>query len=131
MPTEDIIMGALVAAQNYIRQFTNQSTYGYFCGGDPRDFSPDAEVCTPEEIANHKAACEAWEKGDRTPPDAHRHDLVSTDGTTTVMVSRPGAFGMGVYSSSDAEADDVLDQLDQAMAALGSGESEGTGQVKP
>lgn len=32
--------------------------YGYFCGGYPRDFLPDYESCTPEEIENHRKACE-------------------------------------------------------------------------
>ena len=35
-----------------------ESYYGYFSGGDPRKFHPDYEDCTPEEIANHKRACE-------------------------------------------------------------------------
>jgi len=39
-----------------------ESTYGYFCGGDPRDFHPDHECCTPEEIQRHKEACEDAER---------------------------------------------------------------------
>ncbi len=42
--TEDIIAGALVAARDYLRLAQNDgTTYGYYPGGDPRDFSPDSE----------------------------------------------------------------------------------------
>lgn len=34
--------------------------YGYPCVSDPRDFSPDVECCSPEEIAAHKLACETF-----------------------------------------------------------------------
>jgi hypothetical protein len=34
------------------------SVYGFFNGGDPRNFHPDGECCSPEEIENHKRACE-------------------------------------------------------------------------
>lgn len=42
--------------------------YGYYPGGDPRHFHPDEECCTPAEIAAHKAACEAWERGETPDP---------------------------------------------------------------
>jgi sarcosine oxidase delta subunit len=41
------------------------SSYGFFNGGDPRDFCPDHECCTAEEIASHKEACEAFLNADR------------------------------------------------------------------
>ena len=34
-----------------------QPMYGFFHGGDPREFHPDAECTTPEEWAAHKEAC--------------------------------------------------------------------------
>lgn len=37
--------------------------YGFFPGGDPRQFHPDSEGQTPEEAENHKAACAAWDAG--------------------------------------------------------------------
>ena len=42
--------------------------YGTFIGGDPRDFTPDPESSTEGERALHKAACEAWERGERLEP---------------------------------------------------------------
>ena len=37
--------------------------YGYYRPKNPHDFHPDAESCTEDEIAAHKAACEAWDAG--------------------------------------------------------------------
>jgi hypothetical protein len=42
--------------------------YGYYPGGDPRNFSPDPECSTDEERAKHKAACEAWDRGETPDP---------------------------------------------------------------
>lgn len=50
-------------------------TYGYFLGGDPRNFTPDVECCTPEELAAHKAACEAWDRGARPDPGGPHQPL--------------------------------------------------------
>ena len=41
------------------------SGYGYYKPDNPHNFWPDIECCTPEEIANHSAACEAYDKGER------------------------------------------------------------------
>lgn len=35
---------------------------------DPRHFHPDEECCSPAEIAAHRAACEAWERGETPDP---------------------------------------------------------------
>ena len=65
--------------------------YGPFHGGDPRDFFPDEECCTAEEIERHRLACEAWEKGeqvDRGPSCATQGDGSIWDGT---------GFGIGTH----------------------------------
>lgn len=41
-----------------------EPSYGYYLGGDPRDFSPDEECCSPEEISAHAEACRAWDRGE-------------------------------------------------------------------
>ena len=41
------------------------SGYGYYKPDNPHNFWPDIDCCTPEEIANHSAACEAYDKGER------------------------------------------------------------------
>lgn len=116
---DHIIEGALIAARDYLRQAQNDgTTYGYYPGGDPRDFSPDPECCTEQELAAHKEACEAWERGERPVHEAHHHKLIKSDGESIVIASYAGAFGMGVYSIRDEDADDVLDQVEAALASL-------------
>jgi hypothetical protein len=66
--------------------------YGLFPGGDPRRFRPDEESCTPEEIAAHRAACEAWDRGegvDRGPSCATLGDGSAWSGK---------GYGVGPYT---------------------------------
>ncbi len=65
--------------------------YGGFPGGDPRNFTPDRECCTPAEIAAWEAACAAWDRGegeDRGPSCA-----TFGDGSTWTGAG----FGVGTY----------------------------------
>ena len=43
-------------------EYQRDAVYGSFCGGDPRNFSPDYECSTPEERENHRKACEEAER---------------------------------------------------------------------
>jgi len=63
--------GADFADHDYVKDSIDQYrcqhphqefSYGYFHGGDPRQFHPDHESCDPKEIENHKAACELADK---------------------------------------------------------------------
>ena len=40
-----------------------EQVYGTFMGGDPRNFAPDEDDNSPEEIARWKAACADFEAG--------------------------------------------------------------------
>lgn len=40
------------------------SSYGYFYGGDPRDFRPDHECSTEDERKRHAEDCAKWNAGD-------------------------------------------------------------------
>lgn len=42
-----------------------EPSYGFFHGGDPRDFSPDSENSTDEEKAAHDEACRAFDEADK------------------------------------------------------------------
>lgn len=67
--------------------------YGFFHGGDPRNFSPDGECSTEEEQAQHKADCEAWDRGERPdigPPCEHL-----SAGDASIIVTKSG-YGLGV-----------------------------------
>jgi hypothetical protein len=37
--------------------------YGLFPGGNPRDFHPDRQCCTDDELNRHAFACIAWDEG--------------------------------------------------------------------
>lgn len=118
--TEDAIRGALIAARTYLlAAATPTVTYGYFHGGDPRNFFPDPECCTAEEMAKHKAACEEWERGEKTEHERHHHKAETLPDGREVIASYAGAFGLGTYSIRDEEAEDVLDQVCAALALLG------------
>lgn len=116
--SDDAIRGALLAAREYLRPCAQgEPTYGHYLGGDPRNFFPDEESCSPEEIGRHKTACAAWERGERPVSEPHRHEAQEIEGKL-VIVSYPGAFGLGVYHMRDEEAEDVLAQVEAALALL-------------
>jgi hypothetical protein len=74
-------------------------TYGHFLGGDPRNFTPDVECSTEEERAAHKAACEAWDRGER-PDIGGPHKPLIKDGVVIGHVTICG-YGLGVTSMPD------------------------------
>lgn len=110
----------------------DDATYGYYHGGDPRDFTPDEEVCTPEEIASHRAACEAWDRGE-TPDPGGPHQPLTEDDALRIELSHGVArnpipaltghktvahYGMGTTSSYDSEARALWEQVCAAITAL-------------
>ena len=81
----------------------NNGVYGYPCVEDPLDFHPDAECCSPEEIAAHKLACETYgtpayqaNKGCYTEHDA--------DGRLVKHVART-SWGIGFNSIEETQCD--------------------------
>jgi hypothetical protein len=70
--------------------------YGFPCVEDPNDFTPDYECCTEQEVANWKAACEAWNRGERgTETVTNKGCFVGQDGDNFVHVTRT-SWGIGV-----------------------------------
>lgn len=65
--------------------------YGFFPGGDPRDFHPDAECSTDAERALHSEHCAMWDRGE--------HVTVPTSGwvTPNMHVTR-SSYGLGTYT---------------------------------
>lgn len=89
-----------------------QVSYGSFLGGDPRMFHPDEEVCTGEEIASWKAACAAWENGDRTPSPIGCLHYSSPDGKQALFITgRTGGFGLGTNVFHDFEAVELVQHI--------------------
>src|SRR5690242_256695 len=82
----------IASAVSQRTELRDEEGYGPFPGGDPRRFTPDEEVCTPEEIAAHKEACAAWDRGegvDRGPSCATMGDGSAWSGK---------GFGVGSYT---------------------------------
>lgn len=86
-----------------------ETGYGYFPGGDPRLFHPDHECCSPEEIAAHREACAAWDRGERpeTPPGSR---YIYDDSGKVVAHICGGKFGIGTYV---VEFDSYFEPLDE------------------
>lgn len=78
-----------------------ESGYGFFHGGDPRDFHPDSDS-TPKERENHRKACALWDEAEargETPepekcPSGWEYDA---DGKPIMHVLR-APYGIGVYT---------------------------------
>lgn len=78
-----------------------ESIYGYFHGGDPRDFHPDYESCTKTEIERHKKACELWNeseaKGVTPEPEACPSGWIFDDNGKPVAHVLRSSYGIGTY----------------------------------
>jgi hypothetical protein len=91
---------------------SEQSGYGFARPENPHDFHPDSECCSPEEIAAHKAACDAYDAG------KYEHD--GWDGWNedhTIHVLR-APWGIGSYVFRDKDAEDALAALYAARKSL-------------
>lgn len=105
---------AMKLARKYIEEAaTPQGGYGFFCGGDPRDFVPDEESCSPEELAAHKKACEEAD----TEEKARKLSCPSGWVAPGIHVTR-SPFGIGSYTYRDEQAAALLALVDQALSAL-------------
>jgi len=94
-----------------------KSGYGYYPGGDPRNFFPDYECCLPAEIERHRAACEAWDRGETPDPGGpHISRDAKPEHPESVMAVVEGSdgaghqtvahYGMGTYTFEwDCEGD--------------------------
>jgi hypothetical protein len=72
-----------------------ESVYGFYHGQDPRTFSPDGESCTPEELARHKEACDALNRGETIAPDSSGCHHAEIGGNSAILCST--TMGVGAY----------------------------------
>lgn len=103
--------------------------YGAFPGGDPRTFTPDAEVCTPDELAAHAAACKAADEAEARGevvnlPAAHLYGFFEGGAWHTPH----SPFGVGTYSIAPDPAPERLPAslvrtMDAILSRLLAGES--------
>ncbi len=87
-----------------------QHGYGHFPGGDPRKFHPDGEDSnSPEEIANHKAACKLWDeaeaRGEKPTPEACPSGWIDLGGGRSIHILN-SPYGLGIYEYDDGEPED-------------------------
>lgn len=82
---------------------------------DPRDFTPDYESCSEEEIENWKKACELAEKGEYDQSN-HAHKWVEMNGMRAHISYNP--FGIGTYTIRDKEMISLSDRIKAAIAEL-------------
>lgn len=97
-----------------------ESVYGHYLGGDPRDFTPDRDCCTEAEIQAWGAACLAANAGQPCPEgvESHGHyvNFVERDGKREmVLESRPGSFGIGARITRDPELAKIHAIIDEAL----------------
>lgn len=110
---DDEDIDALRHIADRIRSHADQSSYGYPVVDDPREFTPDLDVCLESELAAHKAACDAWNAGNqvqRAPthvPFAGGH-----------LTRAPWGVGVSLLQDPDIlrlarDLDDIIDRLRQ------------------
>lgn len=69
-------------------QNRQETVYGYYTGGDPRNFHPDDEACSDKEITEHRQACRLWDEADGTTPEGFDGNFGCSH----------APFGVGVYT---------------------------------
>jgi len=76
--------------------------YGWYLGGDPRQFQPDEEN-SAEEIAAWRAACTAWEQGRPVEPAAEEHGpWVDPETGAVTLGEQPSPAAVGVCHATRA-----------------------------
>lgn len=102
------VRAALEMARSYIDATSTEPGYGFARPDNPHDFHPDAESCSADEIAAHKAACDAYDKGEYTPERG-------SEWVGAMHILR-APWGIGAYTMRDKQAVKVLAAIDNALA---------------
>lgn len=91
--------------RDYVDTKSQEYGYGFYRPDNPHDFTPDADQCSDDEIAAHKAACEAYDKGEYT----HEHSGCSHEGSMHILYA---PWGIGSYVIRDDEAEELIAAID-------------------
>lgn len=134
----DVVPTLIAVRDDFLPTDDEQIGYGAFHGGDPRQFTPDPECSTEEERAAHKAACDAWDRGDEVEirggceyrevepgselsaavEEVRKGAAVATTGPAVVRVQRQ-TFGLGTYVCRDPQVTEIVERINAAIAAMG------------
>lgn len=105
----------LKASRRWVEEAGTINGYGFYRPENPHDFSPDHESCTDEEVANHRAACEAWDRGDyKREPGSE--SFYNEAGELSLHITR-APWGVGSYTDTIDEAADLLAAIDAITGA--------------
>ena len=102
------IIGALEVGNDAFSQAFGG--YGYYRPDNPHNFFPDPECCTEKEIANHSAACEAYDRGTYIPD--HKDGWIMPELHVT-----KAPWGIGTYTDECKEITDAITELTAAIEA--------------
>lgn len=91
--------------------------YGFFCGGDPRTFTPDEECSTEQERAKWKADCEAYTKGEIGDQPSSGQSTYDAQGRLVAHI-QTGGYGLGTYTYDDPGAVALVNEIKEAIAEL-------------
>jgi hypothetical protein len=110
-PRDELIAALVAVGADALESLCEDSMYGYFPGGDadPRDFTPEEDQCTAEEMERWRAACAAAARGE-APTTPGPHEPLVVDGVEVGHVTR-AHFGVGVMVYRDARWRRVVDAL--------------------
>ena len=105
------LMLLLRNAMNWIHEAGTMSGYGFYRTKNPHDFSPDPESCTADEFANHKAACDLWDRGEYDSSKEKGSEwLRSEDGKLVAHILR-APWGIGSYSETVPQVQALIDAI--------------------
>jgi len=103
----------LRAIAERIRDECSVVGYGYFLGGNPNNFFPDAEMCSEKEIESHRRACELYNSGSVQDVAGNNHSPVVNAGGDVIGWSTHPTFGIGSYSIEDGDVVSLSQRLDE------------------
>ena len=86
-----------------------ETIYGFFHGGDPREFRPDRECCSPKEIEAHQKACELFDAAEAAGvplPDLECESGYQTLSDGSVVHVLKSSFGIGTYEMDMPETEE-------------------------
>jgi hypothetical protein len=102
------LLEALKQALPFMESESVINGYGYYRTENPNDFHPDHDLCSEGEIANHKAACAAYDAGNYC--DDYDDGWLSPNLHVT-----KAPWGIGSYSEPIPE---LVAQCERARAAV-------------
>jgi hypothetical protein len=105
------LLGLLEQALPYIEEAGTISGYGFYRPQNPHDFSPDPESTSEAELAAHKAACDAWDRGE------YKRDPNQESGWVGNMHILKAPWGIGSYSEVTPKAQELMDTINAMLKA--------------